>query len=972
MTVRKKLIEVALPLDAINAASAREKSIRHGHPSTLHLWWARRPLAACRAVLFGQLVDDPSAWPDLYPTVEAQDRERQRLFGLITDLVQWENSNKEPVIYAARTEIARSLARGRAAEGTADAQDEAVLRVPPSYGADGRYRDLDKAQTATINRYLAEVAPPVHDPFAGGGSIPLEAQRLGLRAIATDLNPVAVLINKALIEIPPKFAGKPPVNPESRAKAGMQSWKGAQGLADDVRYYGKWMRDEAYRRIGHLYPEVDLPSEYGGGKATVIAWLWARTVASPNPACGGAHVPLVSSFWLHTKPGKEWFVEPVIEGQSYRFVVRQGKPANHEQIANGTKLARGASFRCLLSGVPISVEYIRAEAQADRMDKRLMAIVAEGPRGRTYVAGTSHQEATATGADPKWKPELRVPTPCHDVDRLPMYGMPTWGDAFTPRQLVALDTFCGLIGVVWERARVDALKRKEAGASLVDDDSGTSEYADAVAIYAAFAISKIANIGSSMASWMNDRGAFRETFARQAIQMTWDFAESNPMADVGGSFGSAIEKGALAVAALPAGRLGLVHQADAQTQQHSAGAVVSTDPPYYDNISYAEISDFFYVWLRHSLKEVFPELFSTLAVPKAEELIASPYRHGGKGRAESFFLSGMTNAIRRMAELSASCMPLTIYYAFKQAESDNVSGLSNTGWETFLDAVSRSGLALTGTWPMRTEGAGRMVARGTNALATSIVLVCRKRPDDAPTIDRTTFRRLLRQELPAALHHLQKGNIAPVDMAQASIGPGMAIFSRHAKVLEPDGAAMSVRTALQLINQALDEYLTEQEGEFDAETRFAVTWFETRAFDAGAYGEAETLAKARNVAVAGVAEAGILHSAGGKVRLLRRDELPQDYHRAKDKRPTVWEATQHLIKRLDTKGEAGAAELLATLGTMAAPARDLAYRLYTTCERKKWAEEARAYNGLVVSWPEIEKLAAQTTASSGEPQMSLL
>ncbi|MDY0062435.1 MAG: hypothetical protein RBU45_21660, partial [Myxococcota bacterium] len=885
------------------------------------------------------------------------------LFGLITDLVKWESSNNETIIHAARVEIARSLARNRKAEGTASAQDEAVLRVPPSYGADGRYRDLSKADVAAVNRYLAEVAPPVHDPFAGGGSIPLEAQRLGLRAIATDLNPVAVLINKALIEIPPKFAGRPPVNPESRKRRDIQTWKGAQGLAEDVRYYGKWMRDEAFKRIGHLYPDVELPKEYGGGRSSAVAWLWARTVASPNPACGGTHVPLVSTFMVSTKKGKETFVEPVVEGGTYRFTIKKGAPKD-ASAKNGTKLARGANFRCLLSGTAISADYVRSEAQAGRMRERLMAIVADGQRGRVYLAPTDEHEAIARTAKPSWKPDLLVPTRCHDVDRLPMYGMPTWGDAFTPRQLTALTTFSDLVQEAKTKAQHDGLSAGFASDEEAFDEGGlgAKAYSESIATYLSFAISKLADRGSTICTWFTDRDSTRNTFSRNNIPMTWDFAELNTLLGGTGSFLGAVDWTAESIDGV-ASDLALIcgetSQADAASQMKSTGNVVSTDPPYYDNIGYADLSDFFYVWLRRSLRYTFPSLFRTLAVPKSEELIASSYRHGTKDKAEKFFLDGMTDVMSHLAAQSNRHSPVTIYYAFKQSENQSSVGISSTGWETFLDAVQKAGFSVGGTWPVRTELSNRMIGSGTNALASSIVLVCRKRPADAPTIDRTTFRRLLRQELPAALRNLQKGNIAPVDMAQASIGPGMGIFSRHSKVLEADGTAMSVRTALQLINQALDEYLTEQEGEFDADTRFAVTWFETRQFEAGAYGEAETLATARNVSVAGVAEAGLLHSAGGKVRLLKREELPDDWDPTLDKRPTVWEATQHLIKRLETKGEAGAAELLAALGAKAAPARDLAYRLYTTCERKKWADEARAYNGLVVSWPEIEKLSAE-------------
>ncbi|MBP7125456.1 DUF1156 domain-containing protein [Myxococcota bacterium] len=971
MITRRKLIEVALPLKAINEASAREKSIRHGHPSTLHLWWARRPLAACRAVLFGQLVDDPSAWPDLFPNEEAQDRERKRLFALIEELVQWENSTNERVIGAARLEIARSIARGRKADGVADGRDEAVLRIAPT-AEPNHIRDLSPEDRKVVDAYLAEVAPPVHDPFAGGGSIPLEAQRLGLRAIATDLNPVAVLINKALIEIPPKFAGRPPVNPEARGRRETvaRTWKGAQGLAEDVRYYGRWMRDEAHRRIGHLYPPVKVTEEmaagrpdlkeYVGKELTVIAWLWARTVASPNPACGGAHVPLVSSFWLSKKPGKEAWVEPVVDraAGTWRFEVRVGRPADPRAVEAGTKTGRG-SFRCLLTGDPIPPTHVQAEGKAGRMRDRLMAIVAEGQRGRVYLDPLQEHEQAARLPPPGWTPDFEFAKNSRHMTPW-VYGLDTFAKLFTPRQLTALVTFSDLVAEARERALADALAAgMPEGEGLEAGGSGARAYGEAVATYVAFATDRLADKSSALSWWMPIGDKMAPTLCRNALAMVWNFAEMNAFCSVTSNFEASLEWVSEVIDEAQCGLMGQVGQADA-TESTGKGSVFCMDPPYYDNVPYGDLSDFFYVWLRRSLRTEHPRLLATLLVPKAQELIAEPFRHGGRAGAEHFFVQKMFVLLGKLAMHSDDARPTTIFYAFKQSETGE-DGTSSTGWETFLKGVIESGLAVSGTLPIRTERSGGLRELGRNSLASSIVLVCRKRPQDAPTITRADFRRLLRSELPAALKALQHGNIAPVDMAQASIGPGMAIFSRHAKVLEADGTPMTVRTALQLINQALDEYLAEQEGEFDTDTRFALTWFETRAYETGPFGEAETLAKARNVSVAGVVEAGILHAAAGKVSLLRRDEMPDDWNPETDKRLTVWEATQHLIKRLETKGEQAAADLLARLGARAAPARDLAYRLYTTCERKGWAEEGRSYNGLVVSWPELEKLAAART-----------
>ncbi|MGK5094609.1 DUF1156 domain-containing protein [Deltaproteobacteria bacterium TL4] len=1174
MTQKKKLIEVALPLEAINTASAREKSIRHGHPSTLHLWWARRPLATCRAVLFASLVDDPSSLPDQFPTEEAQNVERQRLFRLIEELVLWENSNNEDVLKRARKEILKST--------------------------DGN-------------------PPPVLDPFCGGGSIPLEAQRLGLEAHGSDLNPVAVLITKALIEIPPKFAGQAPVNPDSRKQMGHGgSWHGATGLAEDIRYYGQWMRDEAFKRIGHLYPKVQLPEDQGGGEATVIAWLWARTVASPNPAAKGNHVPLVRSFSLSTKKGKEAWVEPILDHQSmtYRFEVRSGTGKPREGVIG----RKGGT--CLLTESPMPFDYIRKEGKAGRVKEKLMAIVAEGKSGRVYLSPTEEHEQLASKANPTWIPEHDLPHNPRDF-KTPNYGMTSFADLFTPRQLVALTTFSDLVGEAREKVKEDYLgaqasrlqkkadetsalpgssskvrSRKawhsrgylphfEAGeqpqsitfrlrdslpqsllqqwqhelqhlseedrqqerrhrieesldqgigecwlkrpeiaeilqnallhfdgiryqlhrwcimpnhvhvlitplhqnslsgivhswksytakeanrllhrqgafwqeeyfdrmirnqehwnrtceyieynpvkAGLVSEPqewkwsstreekmqagrlrsqghssqdeiplseggTGATAYADAVATYLGFAVDKGSDYWSAVCSWNSGRDTIRNTFGRQAIPMVWDYAEGNPFSDSTGNFSSCIDWIWKVVQQSPAGVQGMVHQKDAATGWKNLGAqasrlqekadetsalpenapLISTDPPYYDNIGYADLSDFFYVWLRRSLNKVHPQLFSTMLVPKAPELVATPYRFGGnKNKARQFFEEGLGQVFQRARESAHPEFPLTVYYAFKQTEesesdlsgSEGVSpsgragrspsdSSASTGWETMLEGLIQAGFAIVGTWPMRTERSARSVSIGTNALASSIVLVCRPRLETAPMIDRREFIAQLKQEMPKALIQLQLGNIAPVDLAQASIGPGMAIYSRYRKVVEADGSRMSVRTALQLINQMMDEFLTEQEGEYEADTRWALSWYEQYAFKEGPYGEAEVLSKAKNTSVSGVVEAGILESRTGKVRLLKRNELLKDWLPETDKRLTVWEGVQYLIRELEQRGESGAAELFSHYdASLKETTRELAYRLYNLCERKGWAQEALAYNTLIVSWPEMEKLA---------------
>jgi putative DNA methylase len=1004
MKTRKKLIEVALPLDAINKASAREKSIRHGHPSTLHLWWARRPLAAARAVIFAQMVDDPSEYVDVLradarlrkkaktaltarlnvwreavelaeqaagsglsvpepgsePTLDdvLADAERQRLFRIIEDLVLWENTTNEAVLQAARDEIWASWRRACV-------------------------ENVDHPRAAEL--FDRQNLPAFHDPFAGGGALPLEAQRLGLESHASDLNPVAVLINKAMIEIPPRFAGKPPVNPAARKDRNLfaREWKGAQGLAEDVRHYGQWMRDEAEKRIGHLYPHVEVTAEmvkarpdlkpYVGRKLTVIAWLWARTVRSPNPAFAQVEVPLASTFMLSTKAGKEAYVEPVLENGGYSFTVKVGKPKDAAAAKSGTKLSRGANFQCLMSNTPIAGDYIKAEGKAGRMGARMMAIVAEGDRGRVYLTPTPEHEATALRARPEWRPEVTISGSTQYLGVKP-YGMDRFDQLFTDRQLVALGTFSGLVSEVRERVKHDgtAADFPDDQKPLRDGGSGAIAYAEMIATYLSFCVSKLSDLNNSLVTWKIDAQCPVHIFARQAIPMAWDYPEANPLSDSSGSWESmmtnllrsANEKSFASVA-------GQACQADAQQQTISSGKVVSTDPPYYDNVPYADLSDFFYVWLRRSLRTVFPDLFATLAVPKVEELVAFAYRHDGKAGAEAFFLDGMTEAMHRLAEQAHPAFPVTIYYAFKQAESDVAEGTASTGWETFLDAVILAGFTTSGTWPIRTELGNRIRGMDSNALASSIVLVCRPRSASAPTATRREFVTALKSELPRALAHLQRGNIAPVDLAQAAIGPGMAAYTRYSKVLDAEGKPLSVREALALINKTLDDALAEQEGDFDPDTRWALTWFEQQGFDEGEYGVAEQLSKSKVTSVAGMVEAGIIEAKRGKVRLLAPAELPDDWDPATDPRLTAWEIAHHMIRVLEDGGESAAAELLPRLGAKAEVARELAYRLYTVCERRKRAAEALSYNGLVQSWPEIVRLARENVRAGGAEQAGL-
>ena len=928
-THKKKLIEVAIPLEAINAASAREKSIRHGHPSTLHLWWARRPLAACRAVLFAQLVDDPSSHPDEFPTPEAQEAERKRLFGIIEELVKWENSTNEEVLERAREEIRKSC------------------------GGE---------------------LPPVYDPFSGGGSIPLEAQRLGLPAHGSDLNPVAVMIGKAMIEIPPKFKDQPPIHPGIKERS---FYRNAEGLAEDVKYYGEWMREKAWERIGHLYPQVDLPAEYGGGKATVIAWIWARTVPSPDPAFADVQVPIASSFLLSSKKGKEAWIEPIVDRAAKTITYRirtGGTKEDWARAKEGTKQGRGAHFRCLLSDTAITPDYVKAAGREGRMGQTLIAIVAEGKGGRVYVEPDADHVKTAFSEKPKWRPETPLP---NDMRAFwtPPYGLTTFGDLFTDRQLVALNTFSDLVHEAREVIERDAL-----ASGLSDDPTplrqggkGAKAYAEAVSVYLGFAADRAADAWSAQVSWRHSVQASRSTFARQAIPMVWDYVELNPFSTSNGNWRDAcVEWVQKSLGAFCPAADGNISQGDAQTVSIPTGAVISTDPPYYDNIGYADLSDYFFVWLRQHVKQVFPNLTATIAVPKSEELVATPYRHGGKEAAETFFLDGMRDAIQNMVHQSSERFPATIYYAFKQSEIQD-EGISSTGWATFIEAVIDSGYAILATWPMRTEKPGRMISVGTNALANSVVLVCRKKEASAEVITRAEFIRALKRELPPAIAELQAANIAPADMPQSAIGPGMGVFSRYKAVLESDDSHMSVKTALQLINRELDEFLNDIQGDFDAETRFAITWYEQNGMDAGDYGVADNLARARGLSVESVKHAGIVKAEAGKVRILRRDELLDDWDPLTDDHLTIWECLQYLIRLHEAEGlSENTAIMLKKIGGKAEDVKDLAYCLYDISANKRQdAKEATAYNALIADWTELTRLAASIHDVRGDGQMTM-
>lgn len=928
----RKLIEVALPLPEINDASAYDKMPGIGpHPKGIHQWWARLPLPTARAVLFASVVTDPAddpAWKDR--PVEEQDQERERLFDIIRRMMG-KKLHEHPEVYA-------------------EANAEMLKHC------DGKL-------------------PTVLDPFAGGGSIPLEANRLGFQAEAADLNPVAVLLNKCNLEIAPRWAGHPPVNPKAHMRIGGTSgtWQGTKGLADDVRYYGELVRQRAIEKIGHLYPKVTLPKEHGGGEANVIAWIWARTVASPNPAARGKHVPLISTYWLSSTKGKLAWLEPVVDkaAGTYRFEVRTGTPQDRSAISAGTKSGR-ATFSCILSDTPISNSYINNQANTYGLGTKLLALVADGGRKRLYLTADDVQEHVADVRPPlDVLSEPARGTFAGNAMGLP-YGFHSFRDYFSARQLTAMVQLSDLSKSITREVRIDA---KLAG--LQEDDA--SSYATAVTTFLALSVDRCADFNNALCRWSSTNQKVMNLFGRQSIPMVWDFAEANIMGDSVGAWCTCNEYVAACVEVLGSGgenqAPGRSRQIDAASEvQDLVHLLVSTDPPYYDNIGYADLSDFFYVWLRHTLSSYYPKALGTMLAPKRTELTASPWRFDGeKERAKDHFESGFRRTFSLLHDRLDARFPMTVYYAFKQSDQSAGTGgddriLSNeidltTGWETLLGALISSGFQITATWPVRASQKWRMVSMGTNALASYIVLACRPRSDDTPQIGRREFIAHLKRELPEALRHLQQGNIAPVDLAQAAIGPGMAVFSRYTRVVESSGKSVSIRTALGIINQMLDEVLTEQEGDFDADTRWAIAWFDQNGFSEGDYGMAETLSTAKNTSVSGMVEAGIISSRSGSVRLLRPNELPHNWDPTTDKRLTAWETVHHLVRVLEAGGESAAAALVAKLGSKAEAARELAYRLFTLCERRKRPAEALSYNALVQSWPEIARLAGERAAT---------
>jgi putative DNA methylase len=944
---RRKLIEVSIPLEEINAESAREKSIRHGHPSTLHLWWARRPLAAARAVLFAQLVDDPIDDP-AFPDEESQKAERERLHALIRRLVKWENIGDERLYAEAHAEIMRSTGGN---------------------------------------------PPAILDPFAGGGTIPLEAQRLGLEAHASDLNPVAVLINKALIEIPPKFAGQAPVSPDAEQR--ISGWPRATGLAEDVRRYGAWMRARAAERIGHLYPQAQIPVTDTAGKQTgrhteanVIAWIWARTATCPNPACG-VQMPLVRTWWLGKKKGREAYIIPTVvddatapSGKSITFTIGHDPAKGPTNDKDGTMSGqRGGT--CVACQSFVSAAQVHSQTDVDFRNKPqsvLMAVVAEGRRQRVYLEPTIEQLAAVSASTTAGYGIRTSDGPLGAGARGTFggnaqgrrWGFFTFADYFTNRQLVALTTLGDLVPEAREQILKDALNAgMTLGPSQANAGMDAQAYADAVATYLGLAVDRIGDRNSSVTTWDNStsKEQVRGVFARQAIPMAWDFAVSNPFSSSSGTIGDSFRILARTLENLPARNDGYAQQADASARSY-ADVVISTDPPYYDNIGYSDLSDFFYVWLRRSLRPILPSMFTTMLVPKTEELVANPYRHGSKAAAEKFFEAGFEHVFGRARDTANPHYPITVFYAFKQAELEK-EGVASTGWSTFLEGMIRQGWSITATWPIRSEMSNRMIASGTNALASSIVLALRPREASAPATDRSGFLTALRAELDEALPKIREGAIAPADLRQTILGPGMAVYSRYSRVLESDGAPMPVKTALALINRAFDAFESEQDGDLDADTRFCLDWLASYAWSTRPYGDAESLAVPLGISVEGVARGGVITSRGNKVALVKPQELDSAWNPSRDDRISLWEATCQLARAYAADGRAGAAQLMASITDHPSAhisledIQRLALRLYELLETKD-APTAGLFNGLGGAWADI--VAASRTIQSAPVQ----
>ena len=916
---RKKLIEVNIPLQAINDESTREKSIRHGHPSTLHLYWARRPLAACRAVIFASMVDDPSECKDEFRTEPEQNAERNRLHNIIKRLVIWKTCNDENLLAEARYEIAYSAARN-------NGENLNVFRA--------KFKNDPKA----VLHYLRDHCPAVYDPFCGGGSIPLEAQRLVLCARGSDLNPLSALLNKAMIELPPKFHNRKPVNPDAdpigmftgtgrnRTRA---PWKGTAGLANDIRYYGAWMREEAYKRIGHLYPKAQLPD---GTSATVIGWLWARTIPCINPVCG-LQMPLMKTFQLSTKEGNQHWTKPVVDRKTnvISWIVQK----HIDGVPKRGTVGRSGAY-CFACGASIKLPYVREQAKAGKMEKTMTGVIAEGYQRRLYISPTDEHIKASLLAEPTWRPRGKIPEKALGIS-LQNYGFDHWHQLYTERQLTALTTFSDLLREVHHAIIVDG---------------GDNLYASTVCTYLTFVIGRIADSGCMFATWSSTWHKICHAFSLPALPMVWDFAEANLFSSSTRNWLSQVEWVAKVVERFPAEvNNGKSYQADASTTVHAMDApAIITDPPYYDNIGYADLSDFFYIWLRPLLRDTYPELFGSMMTPKDEEIIASPRFEDTAQRFEKL----LSKTLLRIQKYCSGEFPTSIFYAYKQQKEEQ-DGNTSTGWETMLTAVVSAGFQIVSTWPMRTELANRHRGIGSNALASSILLVCRPRQEDAPIIERNDFLQELKKVMPPALDRLTRiANIRPVDLAQAAIGPGMEVYSRYSKVTRISGEIVPIREVLKEINREITNYHEKETGELDPESQFCLTWLKQHGYMEGNFGDADVLSKAKDVDIDTMHDKVLLKDPG-KVRLLRSEEYAE---RENSENMTAWEGCLRMVWHLSGVEKSGGISGC-TAVARAMPdyesAKRLARVLYAYYETRGDAESAARYNNLVTQWQYISQ-----------------
>ncbi len=885
-----KLVEVALPLEAISAACRRDKDKKTGTIRNVHKWFAPMPTPAWRALLFAALVDDPGDGPE-------------------------------------RAELLRMVER----------------LVPP----DGNPPDADTL--AEANAILMKATggdpPTVFDPFCGGGSTLVEAQRLGLPAAGSDLNPVPVLITRVLTELIPQVAGRPPLVADP-ARLGMKVTGGPlDGFLADCRHYAERVREKVWAEIGHLYPEPP-----GGG--TVIAWLWARTVTCPNPACR-AIAPLVSSFWLSKKKGALTWIEPtgLGPGKPVRFEVNAGTAGPPVQ-----RTVKRTGGTCLVCNQPIGFPYVRTEGKANRLGVQLLALVIDSLVGRRFDPPSATDLRTDV-ARPSGAPEVLLSPNPRDL-KTPNYGYNTVADLFTNRQLVALGAFA------------DAVSEMPA---LVEQDGGDPKLAVAVATVLGLCVSKMAMNHSTQGRFEpvtnSSNGGIHPAFSRQALPMVWDFAELNPFSGSAGDWIAQFNSLARGLRTLPtAAPPARSFQSDARTAAVNLvlPMIVATDPPYFAQIGYADLSDYFYVWLRRTLSPVHPDLFATVATPKADELIADPYRHGGSiSEATKYFVEGFTNTFRSLASAASPTLPMLVVYAHRQEESDADGVASSTAWDAMLSAIIAAGLRIVGTWPIHATTTNRQIGQGTNSLASYMVLVCRPQEARAKPTDRQGFVAALHAELPRAIRKLQEGDISTVDLGPAAIGPGMAVFSRFSRVIEPSGGSMTVGAALSLISQVSAEVLDEFVGDLDKETRWAMTWFKDHGFEPGTFDDAEKLFKRTDTSLEALTRAGIATGAKGKVVLTLRDRLPDHWDPDTDRHLTVWEVTQHLVKRLTSAGgEQAAADLLRKCRRWGDAARDLAQWLAAASLNSRPAE-ALDLDALVTSWSELVRLAERPETGQG-------